>query len=240
MREYKMKRTAYRMARWAYQPIKEAKKLAIDLRAAVSRKPVIAGYLSAPGFKGLQIGSGPHKRPGWLNSDLPGESGIDIGMDITERLPFPDDSLHAIYGSEVIEHISKASAIPFLREAHRVLKINGTFRLTTPDLIEICRITLGQNERCSIEQLATVWVENKNLTRDIWANEMFRSWGHQYIWDFNSLREAILSAGFSKVERLPPQITNSGFPELAHQETRYGMPPPAFMWEMSIILEATK
>jgi predicted SAM-dependent methyltransferase len=228
------------MARWAYQPVKQAKKLAIDLRAANSRKSVIQEYLTAPGFKGLQIGSGEHNRPGWLNSDLPGTPGIDIGMDITKRLPFPDESFHAIYGSEVVEHIPKETVAPFLNEAFRILQKDGVLRLTTPDLTEVCRIALGISDACTVERISTIWLDDKVLTKDIWINAMFRSWGHQYLWDFDSLKALLINAGFSKVDLAEPQITRSKFPELANQETRYGMPPPPFIWATSLVVEATK
>lgn len=123
-------------------------------------------YLEREGFKGLQIDSGPHKHAAWLNSDLPG-SGAEIGIDVTEELLFPDGSLHAIYGCEVIEHIPKDAVLPFLKEAFRVLRSNGVFRLTTPDLEEVCRNVLGISDECSVEQISTIWLEDKNLTRDI-------------------------------------------------------------------------
>jgi predicted SAM-dependent methyltransferase len=235
-----MNQTAYRTARWAYQPLKQATRLAIKLRAVSARRSVIHNYLAAPGFKGLQIGSGEHNRRGWLNSDLPGTLGIDIGMDITEPLPFPDQSFHAIYGSEVVEHIPKEAVGPFLNEAFRILQKEGVLRLTTPNLAEICRIALGISDACTVEQISTIWLDDEVLTKDIWINAMFRSWGHQYLWDFDSLKVVLTNAGFSKVDLAEPQITKSVFPELANQETRYGMPPPPFMWATSLIVEATK
>lgn len=231
---------AYRIARWGYQPIKHARLLATELQAVRARGAVVSEYLSRPGFKGLQIGSGTHHRSGWLNSDIAGTPGTDIGLDITKPLPFRDESLHGIYGSEVIEHIPKQGVIPFLREAIRVLKPGGALRLTTPDIVEVCRIALGLNDRCTIEDLATTWLEDANLTRDVWVNAMFRSWGHQYLWDFESMRGAMAVAGYRKIERVEPQITNSGIAELANLETRYGVPPPRHGWAASMIIEATK
>jgi predicted SAM-dependent methyltransferase len=231
----------YEATRWAFQPIKHAKKRLIEFRSEPGRKAKISEYLTRPGFKGLQIGSGSHYRQGWLNSDIAGTPGVDIGLDITKPLPFPPKSLDVIYGSEVIEHIPKDAVVLFCREAVRVLKPKGVLRLTTPDIIEICRITLGMDDQCRISDLAGTWLEDGgNLTRDIWINAMFRRWGHQYLWDFDSLNKVILSAGFEKVERVPVQVTHSGFQELANQETRYGMPPPSHCWSSSIIFEATK
>ena len=95
------------------------------------------------GFQGLQIGSGSFARPGWMNSDMVGTPGIDFPLDITKPLPFPDNCLDAIYGSEVIEHIERRYVVPFLKESRRILKPGGVLRLTTPDLKAVCELYLG-------------------------------------------------------------------------------------------------
>jgi predicted SAM-dependent methyltransferase len=213
----------------------------MEMGSSLSRTRVISVYLQGSGFKGLHIGAGTIRKQGWLNSDLPGAQNCDIGLDISEPLPFPDSSLHAIYGSEVIEHIPKERVQPFFKEALRVLKPKGVLRLTTPDLESICRIVLNQHEECTIAQLATTWLDSSGkLTRDEWINAMFRSWGHQYIWDYESLAVQLQNAGFSAIRRAPPQVTLSKYAELADQETRYGISPPPFMWCFSVIIEAVK
>jgi predicted SAM-dependent methyltransferase len=230
----------YASLRWGYQPIKQSILIARTHAEKLRRTRVLARYLAGDGFKGLHIGCGPFHHKGWLNTDLIGTPGIDFSLDIEKKLPIPSGAFDAVYSSEVIEHIPKETVIPFLREAHRILKSGGVIRLTTPDMVEVCRIALGLNEKCTVENLATTWLEDKNLTRDIWINAMFRSWGHQYIWDFDAMHDAMISVGYNKVERAQPQITNTGFPELANQETRYGIPPPPYGWQSSMIIEATK
>jgi predicted SAM-dependent methyltransferase len=229
----------YRALRWGYQPFKRARNALSELVSLPQRRAIIDNYLSSPGFKGLQIGSGPNLLQGWLNSDVAGFGRPEIIIDITRKLPFPDGSLDAIYGSEVIEHIPRESALRFLIEGRRVLRPDGVLRLTTPDLAEVFKIGLGLNEQSTIQMHATTWLEDdKELTPDIWVNAMFRRWGHEHLWDFPSIKRAIHGAGFDRVERVEPQVTKSIHPELAGIDTRYGMPPPPHCWHSSMIIEA--
>ena len=115
----------YRVVRWAYQPAKNVLENLRRALAAISRRRTVAKYLGQPGFKGLQVGCGPHRVESWLNSDLLENAKRDLFIDITKALPFPDGSLDAIYASEVIEHIPESAGRSFLCEAFRVLKPEG-------------------------------------------------------------------------------------------------------------------
>jgi predicted SAM-dependent methyltransferase len=225
--------------KWAYQPIKQSARLAQKTASAVRRAYVLRSYLQQDGFKGLQVGSGPFRLEGWLCTDVVGTPGIDFALDICEPLPIPDDSFDAIYGSEVIEHIARAQVRPFLKEVLRVLRPGGVLRLTTPDVRAVCQIYLGLLEGSSLADHARTWLEDE-FSPDIWINSMFRAWGHQWLWDFESLAEELRSCGFGNIERTPPQVTRSEFPQLGNLEVRYGVPAPPHCWPVSMILEATK
>jgi SAM-dependent methyltransferase len=47
-----------------------------------------------------------------------------------------------VYQSNVLEHIRRSEALPFVRECYRVLKNGGIIRIATPDLEQICRLYL--------------------------------------------------------------------------------------------------
>lgn len=61
------------------------------------------------------------------------EKGIEvIEGDVNQRLPFADDSFDLVFAGEIIEHV--ISPDDFLTEVRRVLRPNGIFVLTTPNL----------------------------------------------------------------------------------------------------------
>ncbi len=229
----------YKSLRWAYQPIKHSIWTVREWSALPSRKRVIGECLRSNGFKGLQIGCGTLILPGWINTDVLGTPGIDFPLNILKPLPFPDNSLDAIYAEEVVEHIERRHVKPFLSGACRVLKPGGVLRFTTPDLRSICEIYLGISKRSTLKEHQTTWLEEE-FSPHYWMNAMFSFWGHRWVWDFEALSEVIRSSGFSHVESVEPQITKSGMPQLANLETRYGVPAPPHCWTSSMILEATK
>src|SRR5262249_56444196 len=61
-------------------------------RASVRR----AAALATNGPARLNLGSGFHPKPGWINVDLI-DNLADLQLDLREPLPFPDDSAAPIY-----------------------------------------------------------------------------------------------------------------------------------------------
>jgi len=64
-------------------------------------------------------------------------AGIDPGIivwNLRKGIPFPDGVFDVVYHSHLLEHIDRDSALPFLKECHRVLKAGGIIRVVVPDL----------------------------------------------------------------------------------------------------------
>jgi predicted SAM-dependent methyltransferase len=229
----------YKTLKWCYQPVKWVRSLPAMIRERLRQPKVIQRYLSGQGFKGLQVGCGPHKLPGWINSDLPGNPIADIAIDITDGLPFPDACLDVIYAEEVIEHIDRFEGIEFVKEAYRVLRPGGVLKLTTPDLTNVCRIFLGQHEKAKVEQFATTWISG-DFSNEIWLNQIFLYYGHQHVYSANSLTNILKQAGFSTVTPCAPQATTSKFPQLAGIRMHNKADAPAWVYAGTLMVEATK
>jgi len=53
---------------------------------------------------------------------------------IAKRLPVENNSMKGIYCSHILEHLSLEDCKNALKETYRILKVDGVFRLVTPDL----------------------------------------------------------------------------------------------------------
>ncbi|MCV3272655.1 class I SAM-dependent methyltransferase [Roseobacter sinensis] len=217
-----------RWAKWAIEPLNAAMHALRLARLKAERRKRIAEYLERDGFKGLQVGCGPHINSGWHNSDIfmprpffrgftKQESELDLHVDITEPLPYPDDSLDAIYAEEVLEHVPNPAGRAFLSEAKRVLRPGGVLRLTTPDALGICKVFAGGVPDVDVEHWEPFWL-NPYWSREYWLNGQFYLYGHQHLWTFEELSDALGQSGFKKVERVEPMQTNSEMPQLANLE----------------------
>ncbi|MFH1504775.1 MAG: methyltransferase domain-containing protein [Candidatus Omnitrophota bacterium] len=112
-------------------------------------------------LKKLNIGSGPHGKPDWINLDwgiLPflskmpwiGNLILKLGLlprdyptvwqsrpklrDCRKKLPFLTSSVDYIYTSHFLEHLYRYQAIKLLAECKRVLHPGGILRISVPDL----------------------------------------------------------------------------------------------------------
>jgi predicted SAM-dependent methyltransferase len=85
-----------------------------------------------------------------------------------------------------------------VRDFHRLLKPKGTLRIVIPDA-ELY-INLYLQARAG-ESVKFPYVEGKCLPIDP-LNRIFREHGHLYAYDFCSMQEMILSAGFSSVTKM--------------------------------------
>lgn len=104
----------------------------------------------------LNLGSGASDAPGWIHIDLslgavlakiPGWRQFNRRVkvfqtdwpetvricDLTKPLPFPTNSVDAVYSAHCLEHFTKTSAERIVAETFRVLKPGGVLRLLVPD-----------------------------------------------------------------------------------------------------------
>jgi len=110
--------------------------------------------------------------------------------------------------------------------------------LTTPDVVECCRIFLNQRDDVSIEQFKNTWLDGP-FSPEIWINAQFQAYGHQHLWSFAELSQTMQDAGFDKVVRCAPMQSHSPFEQLKDLETRYGKDAPAWLFARTMIVEAT-
>jgi predicted SAM-dependent methyltransferase len=103
----------------------------------------------------------------------------------------------------MIEHVSLGSALIVFRECRRILRKGGVMRISVPDgelyLAEYAKYRAGEFYAMPVGE------EDERLypfvTPMISVNRIFREYEHLFMWDFETLRLALLKSGFSDVER---------------------------------------
>jgi predicted SAM-dependent methyltransferase len=139
--------------------------------------------------KRLHIGCGTAILKGWVNIDYESLPGVDLVLDVRKGLPF--DRAEYVFAEHFIEHLDFHSGLEFLRECRRVLPDDGVLRLSTPNLDWV---HLNQYHPDS-------WATASEAVRDcFWMNKAFRGWGHQFLYNEQTLREILLETGFERIE----------------------------------------
>ncbi|MEV0531608.1 methyltransferase domain-containing protein [Kitasatospora sp. NPDC050463] len=121
-------------------------------------------------------------------------------LDIGRPLPFADASVDWVYAEHLIEHVTMPVAVGWLREARRVLRPGGVLRITTPDL---ARYLVGYATDDGFlakhrRRLTTMGFGPPMPSRPAFlVNQIFRYYGHQWIYDLDELRHVLTLAGFA-------------------------------------------
>jgi len=130
-----------------------------------------------------------------------------VYLDATKRFPFPDKSIDCVYSEHLIEHLSYHDGMSMVRECHRVLRPGGTLRIATPDVTVI--MGLHTPEPTGLQSQFIKDSTDRSLPeigtyRAVFViNNFFRRWGHQFLYDFELLRDAMEEAGLADVQRRP-------------------------------------
>lgn len=134
----------------------------------------------------LHLGCGPYHLDGWINIDSQPYEGVDRVLDVTAGLPFDDVS--RIFAEHFIEHLAYVDALALMRECRRVLRDDGVLRLTTPNLAWVWAT-----------HYRDVLTPREEILACFGINRAFRGWGHQFLYNFGTLRATLLDAGFAEV-----------------------------------------
>jgi predicted SAM-dependent methyltransferase len=195
-----------------------------DMRVMVwltKRPGKIADYLNAYPVKKLQIGASNNILDGWLNTDIVVNHGPIVYMDATKRFPFGDDTFDYIVAEHIIEHVEYEAAQVMLRECFRVLKPRGRVRFATPDLKVL--LALHAKEKTDAQTYYVNWIIGRLMPevlecQDVFViNNAFHAWGHQFLYDQNTLHHALYSSGFRDIKFYKPG--DSEYPMLKNLES---------------------
>lgn len=165
----------------------------------------------------LHIGCGANRFDGWINIDLYKTPGVvDLQWNIAKPLPLPDNSCRFIYHEHVLEHLPVDLGQRFLVDCRRLLEPDGVLRVAMPSLEHLVE------RYCSAEwrqQAWLEWPEHRSIrTRAEMLNVALRSWGHQWVYDWEELERRLRDAGFGTIVAV--KWGESGHATLRGLETR--------------------
>jgi predicted SAM-dependent methyltransferase len=170
----------------------------------------------------------------WVNIDILPLHRASLGLgtkfrqyDVTHKIREKDNSVDCIVASHILEHLTRDQGIALIKEAYRVLKPGGTFRIATPDLRKIATKYLNG----SIKDFAVF----SKIIRDA-PDDAFSFWeaamsGHKTVYDEIALLRIMIDAGFDKAKTTPFNLSDS---EIIRNET-FDLHP-----EVSVYVEGVK
>jgi predicted SAM-dependent methyltransferase len=136
----------------------------------------------------LHLGCGTNHIDGWLNIDLI-STGADLPWDLRYPLPFPDNSVAAVFHEHLLEHLRFPAAVTFLRECHRVLRAGGVLRVAVPDFGRFAR-------DYSSDQSLLRSVRPGRPTALLALTELVFCYDHESAWDEETLVAVLQEVGF--------------------------------------------
>jgi len=176
-------------------------------RLAPMRDAAFAAY-TKQSPRGLHIGASDAALEKWFNTDLEPHSPGVYYLDATQPFPFPDRCFDFVFSEHMIEHIPFSTGLRFLLECKRVLKPDGVIRIATPNLRNIVALITARDPEA--DRYLDWAVETFQLPKSGYPkapmviNNFFRSWGHQFLYDPETLQEAMAQTGFGDIVQEAP------------------------------------
>lgn len=144
----------------------------------------------------VNVGCGPFAAPGFCNLDYEWRPEV-LCWDVTRGLPLAEASARGIFTEHCLEHLSRDQCRFVLRQFTRVLRPGGVARVIVPDGELYCRLCVQ-----ALDGHAVNWpYPDAGRTPLEQVNRVMRDHGHQFIYDYQTLRASMLEAGFREVRR---------------------------------------
>lgn len=222
-----MKKLAYRIAEWCY---------AHDIR----RRWKVNKYLRGHHEVKLHLGCWTHLLEGWLNTDK-SVRGCYLGavyMDVGKSFLLPDNSVDFVYSEHMFEHLTLQQARNMLRECCRVMKPGGVIRLATPNIKFLLDLYLHPENEINKRYIEWAAKEGNTPAKSVYViNRFHTAWGHQIIYDYESLSLLLEEGGFVDVHLC--EMSKSDHPQLNDIEGHFQTMPYDLCCLETMIIEAT-
>jgi predicted SAM-dependent methyltransferase len=140
----------------------------------------------------LHIG-GEQVKESWKILNIQPKEGVDFIGDISNLSQFADASIDEIYASHTLEHVPQKKMAETLRGIYRVLKAEGKFYISVPDLDILCHTF--------ISPVAPMEVKFQ-MMRMMFGGQEDNFDFHYFGWNQALLYQYLGTAGFSSAVRV--------------------------------------
>lgn len=169
---------------------------------------------SAP-VRRLNWGCGQYPEPGWINSDVKDDPGIDISCDIRGGLPLDDDDLDYAVSIHALPMIPYPDLVPVLEELRRVLRPGGVLRLALPDFDKAVHAYLaGDRSHFLVPDEDEPTLSGKMIVHLLWYGYSVTLFTEEFA------RSLLLRAGFRHVDVCAFRETGSSFSAIVELDNR--------------------
>ena len=175
---------------WSYSKVQR-------LVGAVIRNNKCQFWRARGGYEYVNIGCGPFPLEGFCNIDREWRPGVYC-FDITKGIPIPDATVRGIFTEHCLEYLKPPHLLTVLTDFHRMLRPGGVARIVLPDGGLYCRLYVQE-----MRGEPVTWPYPEPGKPPIYyVNKIMTDYAHYlgFIYDFETLKEIMLSAGFREVK----------------------------------------
>lgn len=166
-------------------------------------------------FTGINIGCGTNLLYCWINADINPCRGA-VYMDATKPIPLNDASIKYVVCEHLLEHLTLQEGLNLLKEIKRILAPGGIARIALPTKDKLDAIYNSRNQEYVDFHFKQYAQDFPVKTAGVVINNFYRMWGHQTIYDVETLKELFKLAGFEKYKECG--IDQSDYYELRNRE----------------------
>ncbi|MFT6828211.1 MAG: SAM-dependent methyltransferase [Roseivirga sp.] len=162
----------------------------------------------------LELGPGENRIPGFETMNVYFGPNVDYILDITEKLPFDDDTFEIIYASHIFEHIPWYKINEVLTECFRILNHGGVLEIWVPDGFKICNALIKYENTGEDDSKLDGWYRlNPEQDPHLWASGRIFSYGdgtgninnpnwHRTLFTPKLLRKLLKKNGFDNITKM--------------------------------------
>ncbi len=156
----------------------------------------------APESRLLNLGCGPFRAEGWVNTDVVRTAVInpDVVTPLGLPLPFPDGHFDRVYAGHVLEHVPWDRVPALLAEVRRVTRAGGKVCVVGPDSVRV--LNAWKNGEATWEQVTDI-IEDSAHHQYTSPDDEWDAARHH--WNAHAARvvSALTVAEFREVEEVP-------------------------------------